>query len=367
MQVDQRTGRLAVRLLPTDPKSAWKLLRHENLRPSALQVLDTDAQCAICLDEASDENGVLVRACSCRNEGGGMHIGCCAKAFAAQSRGAPTFPSCPTCKTHYAGKVAVTILLTLAAATAATAAAAAAAATSAAVSAAASSTATAASANVAAAEAHTALEFGTRVLIEGLRNATHLNGAVGAVIDRAVIDRAVVGGEVGSEVRWLVQLRDGSIKAIREANLRAHGHTLQGAGSTDSAAGAGQSGGVVPVVGDLQRGDLQRGADKAADVERILGVAYRAAGQHAMSARCLRTLVARAYVRGEGQTTSPSHAYMHTHIHAYIHPHMHACMHTYIRAYIYACLCREEAGMHAYIHTCIPAERRQASSPSLAR
>ena len=210
MKVDHRTGRLAVRLLPGAPVEQWKLLRHTSLRPSSLQVLgDSDTCCSICLEDASEADGVLVRACACRGSSGATHLSCCLRAFAAARRTAPTtFPTCPTCKEPYHPKVAVTLLLALMGSSQrpGTSAAQSASGTAPTPSSLPSSSTSRSSAADAAAAAP--LEFGALVRIAGLATATRLNGMRGLAIERAP----------GSD-RWLVQLEDGSLKSVREAHL----------------------------------------------------------------------------------------------------------------------------------------------------
>lgn len=300
--VDPRTGRLAVKLLPGDPQSKWKLLRHQSLTPSPLQVTgDADVCCSICLEDASsEEDGPLVRACSCRGSSGATHLGCCLKAFAATASHAPgAFPTCPTCKSQYHPKVAVTLLLAHAAdlqskrESPATEVAAS------------SSTATTTSAATSVASASAAatvapLQFGALVRIHSLTTATRLNGMRGLAIER----------DARSLDRWLVQLEDGSVKAIREANLtrqsvHADGSVRDGADGTGGieaamvaaqarlAARQGLTGGGVG-RGAIGGGGESLGEEAEAPPEltlRVLGMAYHAAGQSAMAVRSLRESV----------------------------------------------------------------------------
>ena len=288
MKIDQRTGRLAVRLLPGDPVEQWKLLRHTSLRPSSLQVLgDSDTCCSICLEDA-EADGVLVRACACRGSSGATHLSCCLRAFAAARRTAPTtFPTCPTCKEPYHPKVAVTLLLALMGPSQqpGTSAAQGASGTAPTPSSLPSSSTSRSSAADAAAAAP--LEFGALVRIAGLATATHLNGLRGLAIERSA---------PGSD-RWLVQLEDGSLKSVREAHLIRQ--SVHSDGSVRD--GADGDGGIEAAMMAAQargsRSPHWRSPTAAARIApehlaaRLLGLAYHAAGQQALAVRDLRECV----------------------------------------------------------------------------
>lgn len=290
MKVDHRTGRLAVRLLPGAPVEQWKLLRHTSLRPSSLQVLgDSDTCCSICLEDASEADGVLVRACACRGSSGATHLSCCLRAFAAARRTAPTtFPTCPTCKEPYHPKVAVTLLLALMGSSQrpGTSAAQSASGTAPTPSSLPSSSTSRSSAADAAAAAP--LEFGALVRIAGLATATRLNGMRGLAIERAGSDR------------WLVQLEDGSLKSVREAHLvrqsvHSDGSVRDGAdgdGGIEAAMVAAQARALGTARGLGSRA-LSRALSIAPEhlAARLLGLAYHAAGQQALAVRHLRECV----------------------------------------------------------------------------
>ena len=292
MKVDHRTGRLAVRLLPGAPVEQWKLLRHTSLRPSSLQVLgDSDTCCSICLEDASEADGVLVRGCACRGSSGATHLSCCLRAFAAARRTAPTtFPTCPTCKEPYHPKVAVTLLLALMGLSQqpGTSAAQGASGTAPTPSSLPSSSTSRSSAADAAAAAP--LEFGALVRIAGLATATRLNGMRGLAIERAP----------GSD-RWLVQLEDGSLKSVREAHLvrqsvHSDGSVRDGAdgdGGIEAAMVAAQARALGTARGLGSRA-LSRALSRIApehQAARLLGLAYHAAGQQALAVRNLRECV----------------------------------------------------------------------------
>ena len=240
-RIDRSSGRLCVRLLPDDTVEYWKKIRPENLRPSPLQVANASAQCSICLEEASEDEGVLVHACSCRGHSGATHLHCLQKAYQVQAKQPQRtlYPTCATCKSQYDGKVAVTLLLAQQGATAAAAAAAA--------------------ANVRAAPS--TFEMGSLVRVEGLSTAVHLNGLRGVVI-----------AQDPRSGRWLVQLEDGTIKSIREANLQAQ-----------------DEGDALPTADGSGAGGA--GFASHQSTQGTIGIAYKHAGQVHMAARCLERLV----------------------------------------------------------------------------
>ena len=289
MHVDKGTGRLAVRMLPGDSQANWKLLRHPSLSPSPLQVLEGgDICCSICLEDATSlEDGVLVRACSCRGSSGATHIGCCLKAYAAarKSKAHSHFPACPTCKSQYHPKVAVTLLLAHAAAQQAHTSTASGSSGGGGGDGSGSDGGSASVINPSTAPA-APLEFGALVRIHSLSTAVHLNGRRGLVIERDARS---------SEGRWLVQLDGGVLLAIREANLVRQSVHSDGVVRD----GADGTGGVEAalVAAQARQAEEEEGAAGllgvagVANAARLLGMAYHAAGQPAMALRSLRESV----------------------------------------------------------------------------
>ena len=294
MRIDARTGRLCVSLLPQSPVEGWKKIRPENVRPSALQVSDASAICSICLEGASEDDGVLVHPCSCRGHSGATHLLCLQRAYGAQvkQRSKGMYPTCATCRSQYDGKVAVTLLLahqaSINAAVTANRVATSTTAHNAATSAATAASDVTAAASTAAVEAPSALhpsqlETGPPVLISGLTTATHLNGQRGWAIT-----------QVPSSGRWLVQLDDGSIKAIREGNLQ---HAQGGADGGDGVRGGTRANGVANSEGVGISGSGHGGSSSDVDAASLrsfhgaLGLAYRNAGQPAQASQCLKELV----------------------------------------------------------------------------
>lgn len=264
--VDKRTGRLAVRMLPGDQQANWKLLRHHALKPSPLQVLEgAGACCSICLEDSSDEDGVLIRACSCRGSSGATHLGCCLKAFEAmhQSKTQSLFPTCPTCKSPYHPKVAVTLLLAHASAHKPNTSGG-------------GGSARADGLAIATTTTSAPIEPGCLVRLHSLITATHLNGRRGLAIER---DARSTDG------RWLVQMEDSSLKALREANLIRQSVHRDGI-VRDGAAG---DGGIEAAMAAAQDrlAELREGSGHAL-ATRVLGMAYHAAGQHGMALRSLQ-------------------------------------------------------------------------------
>merc|ERR1719428_1482008 len=96
-----------MRLDPRHEQSRWKKVKPENVREAGIALTSKDAEitCRFCLDRGDE---VLVSACPCRGAQIGIHISCLQKAY--ESKGRFDYPTCPTCKHSYDGRLAVMLL-----------------------------------------------------------------------------------------------------------------------------------------------------------------------------------------------------------------------------------------------------------------
>eukprot|EP00929_Paragymnodinium_shiwhaense_P057204 TRINITY_DN28622_c0_g1_i2.p1 TRINITY_DN28622_c0_g1~~TRINITY_DN28622_c0_g1_i2.p1 ORF type:complete len:499 (-),score=139.32 TRINITY_DN28622_c0_g1_i2:143-1639(-) len=168
--VDEKTGRLCLRLDPRHEPAKWKKLKPTNLRKSNLAIQDSTAECSYCLDSGEE---ALISPCLCRGSSAGVHLSCLQQAYESRGENSLEYPSCPTCKHPYDGSLALMLLESVRQAL------------------------------------HDSLKPGMEVRIDGLKKATDLNGSTAKLKE--------FDAHTG---RWRVQLSEsGELKALKPENL----------------------------------------------------------------------------------------------------------------------------------------------------
>lgn len=107
-ELDEKSGRLCLRLNPEHDQGQWKKIRHVNVHQATLVLPSSDdgvPECRFCMDTRDE---ALVSPCQCRGSAGAVHLGCIQQAYKSLQRF--DYPTCPSCKERYESSVAAMLL-----------------------------------------------------------------------------------------------------------------------------------------------------------------------------------------------------------------------------------------------------------------